>query len=188
MKNYFANHMKFLKNKYIIKNFKEVLYDINLSDFLGYEINDEVKNIYNHYKEFTLSWFDKNGKYIGEINFVPFEKIVNEHNDLVAIMNDCYDVDNDEYDIAQDIIEWYPLFKFTNGDAFCLDRRNGSIVLYEHEVFDMGINLHGQVIAKSINDLFDKWEKIHFADVYYWDEICDDYGINLKSDLAQRYI
>ena len=188
MKNYFENQIEFLTNKYTIKNFKETLYDIEITNILGYKINDAVKNIYKYYKEFALSWFDKNGKYIGEIIFIPFEKIMDEHNDLVAIMNGCYDVDNDELDITKDISEWYPLFKFSNGDAFCLDKRNGSVVLYDHEVFDIGINLHGQIIAKSINDLFDKWDKIHFADVYYWDEICDDDGINIKSDLAQKYI
>ena len=31
-------------------------------------------------------------------------------------------------------MHWYPLFYFPNGDAFCLDIRNGTVVFYEHEI------------------------------------------------------
>lgn len=66
-------------------------------------------------------------------------------------------------------------------DAFCLDSRNGTIVFYEHEVFEGEKNLHGLTIAVSLNDLFEKWSKIHFADYYYWDEIVNDEGIDISN-------
>ena len=43
-------------------------------------------------------------------------------------------------------------------------------------------------IANSINELYEKWEKIHFADIYNWYDICNENGIDICSDLALKYI
>lgn len=187
MVDYFKELKEYLKGRYTIKNYKEILYHNNIENLLGFDINEDVKYIYNRYKIFDMAWF-KDNKYIGEIFFVPCENFQLEHDELVGIMEDCYDVMSDEYGIVQDIINWYPLFQFKYGDAFCLDIRNGNVVLFQHEVYEIGIDLHGLLIAKSVDELFYKWGCLHFANVYYWDEICDDDGINLKSDLAQKYI
>lgn len=187
MKDYFFNQKEYLKGKYEINNFQEELFNIELDNILGFEVDEDIKNIYKHYKKFNITWFENAGKYIGEINFIPYHKLEIEHNNLIDIMDACYDVELDEFGIVKDIIKWYPLFLFSNGDAFCLNIENGRVVFFEHEVFDTGKNLHGLIIALSINDLFEKWEKIHFADVYYWDELCNDGGINLESDLAKKY-
>ena len=50
-------------------------------------------------------------------------------------------------------MHWYPLFYFPNGDAFCLDIRNGTVVFYEHEIYESEKNLHGLLIAILINDV-----------------------------------
>ena len=182
MKDYFSDLKKFLKNKYTVIIHEEVLYNIEVDKILGFEVNSEVKNVYRHYKIFDLVWLHNN-KCIGEVHFVSYKNLEREHNELEGIMRKFYDVKWDRYSIVQDIKNWYPLFKFNNGDAFCLDIRNGRVVLYEHEVFDVGKNLHGLTIAKSLNDLFDKWGHIHFKNVYYWDEICDEDGIDIDSEL-----
>ena len=44
------------------------------------------------------------------------------------------------------------------------------------------------VLGQDINDLFENWGQLHFADVYYWDEVCNEDGIDVKSELAQRFI
>ena len=184
---YFENLKQYVNDNYEIDSYESEQYDIIIENILGYDVNDNVKYIYEHYKSFELLWF-ANNSYRGEINYVSYEKLEEEHNELVDIMNEIYDVENDNFDIQQDIINWYPLFYFGNGDAFCLDIRDGSVVFYEHDVYDDGKNMHGFKIANSLNELFDKWSKIHFADVYYWDEICDDNGINLDSEIAKKYI
>lgn len=187
IKNYFVDLKTYVSNFYEIKFVDELLCNINIENILGFEVNAYVKDIYEHYKTFNLVWFNE-GKYWGEVNFVPYDNLENEHGELVEIMEDLYDTKEDVYDITQDIMNWYPIFYFDNGDAFCLDKRNGNIVLYEHEVYDSGKNLHGLRVAMSLNDLFEKWEKIHFADVYYWDEICNKEGIDVNSKLSQEYI
>ena len=57
---------------------------------------------------------------------------------------------------------------------------NHNIVYYEHDVYDSGQNMHGLLIAKSCNELFEKWSDIHFEDVYYWDEIVNENGIDTE--------
>ena len=188
MNNYFNNQKDYLNSNRFSSNIREKIGLIELNDILGHSINEDIKYIYQHYMEFDLLWSDKEGKYLGEIHFIPYQRLVDEHENLVVIMNDCYDIEEDEFGITEDIYEWYPIFTFSNGDAFCLDNRNGKVVFYEHEVFDTGKNLHGLTIALTLNELFEKWSKLHFADVYYWDEVCDENGIDLKSELAQKYI
>ncbi|MBO4863451.1 MAG: hypothetical protein J5517_03745 [Eubacterium sp.] len=185
--NYFGNLIEYLKENYEIDTFKQSLCDMEVDNIIGIEIDDNVKNIYEHYKLFNLVWF-KEGKYWGEINYVPYEDLDKEHEELVEIMKEIYDTNGDKYELVSDIMNWYPLFYFGNGDAFCLDKRNGNVVLYEHEVYDSGKNLHGLIIARTIDDLYYKWSKIHFADVYYWDKICNDEGIDINSEFAHKYL
>ncbi|MBE5872316.1 MAG: hypothetical protein E7294_13850 [Lachnospiraceae bacterium] len=188
MIDYFSEQIEFIKSNYLISNNIIKNCKTALTNVLGFTIDENVKYIYEHYDEFILSWFSNEGKYIGEIQFVPFRRLMQEHDNLVEIMTECYDTELDEFSVVKDISDWYPIFQFTNGDAFCLDLRDGHVVLYEHEVFESGVNLHGLTIATSLNDLFDKWSKIHFADVYNWDEICNEEGIDIHSELAQKYI
>ncbi len=194
IKDYFENISDYVINrKYNVIDCKKTIKeptDINVYAVLGYELAPEVQYIYNHYNEFILAWENAAGKYLGQINFVAFADIEKEHRKLVAIMEAIYDTRLDDLNIYQSIINLYPLFCFANGDAFCLDKRDGSIRFYDHEVYDgmEDVGIFGVKIANSINDLFEKWGQLHFADVYYWDEVCNEDGIDVKSELAQRFI
>lgn len=185
MKDYFEELKINLQNKKmnishenIKKHNKE--YTNNL---LGYNLSDKVVFIYNHYGLFELTWFAQDEKYRGFIQFIPYDDIEAEHQELIEMMKECYDIEEDYLKIKEDIKNWYPLFKFPNGDMFCMDSRNGKIVFYEHEVYDTGINLHGLIIALSVNDLFEKWSKCYFADIYDWYEGTDDNGIDLQKEV-----
>ncbi|MDT8719723.1 hypothetical protein IAI10_24120 [Clostridium sp. 19966] len=82
-----------------------------------------------------------------------------------------------------------PVFRFPNDDMFCIDKRNGKVVFFEHDVFDTGINLHGLVIAKSIEDLIIKWSKVLFIDIYDWYEGVNEVeGIDLSKDVYKTII
>ena len=178
---YFSQLEEYVRENYIVTEFNEKKISCTVGDILGFSVNAEVKKLYETYEEFKLSWYDRQNKYVGYLNFVGYDRLTSEHEILVEIMNECYDVDSDEIEIVNDIQHWYPVILFGNGDAFCLDSRNGTIVFYEHEVFEGEKNLHGLTIAVSLNDLFEKWSKIHFADYYYWDEIVNDEGIDISN-------
>lgn len=188
MKDYFLDQFQFVKDSYMIKDYKNLIYEMDVETILGFDADDATIYIYKHYKEFSLTWFDYDGKYAGAIQFVPYGKLENEHDYMIESIKENYNIDLDELGIMEDIESWYPIFYFPNGDAFCIDIRDGHIVFYEHEVYDTGVNLHGLMIAKSISDLFYKWNIIHFADVYNWDEICNEEGIDVHSSLARKYI
>lgn len=187
--NYFEILKTYLKERYEISCCKQEIYNVNIETILGVGVDEKVKYVYENYKKFDLVWF-KEGKYLGEINFVPYIDLEKEHAELVAIMEDIYDIELDELSIFQAITSWYPLFYFANGDAFCFDVRDGSIRFYDHEVYDYmeDVGIWGIKIANSINDLFEKWAKIHFADVYYWNKICNDNGIDIDSEFAKKYM
>ena len=42
------------------------------------------------------------------------------------------------------------------------------------DVFDIGTNLNGLVIAKSIDFLLENWSKVLFVDIYDWYQGCDE--------------
>ncbi len=184
----FLNISRYAEVKYVITEKEVECCEKKVPHILGVDIDTKASYVYEHYEKFILTWQDNDGKYIGTIRFVPSQDLLQEHKELVETMKGCYDTERDEYEIVEDISSWFPLFYFCNGDAFCLDLRNGHIVFYDHEVFDVGRNLHGLRIAKSINDLFDKWDQLHFADVYDWSEICNADGIDPASETAKKYI
>ncbi len=181
MKDYFYDLKQYLANKYTVVIKAEEVIDVNrcYSAILGH-VTKEVKYIYDHYQKLQMIWRDSEQRYIGSIQFVAYSDIEHEHNMLVDIMNECYDFSQDEFEICDDIKNWFPIFYFPNGDAFCLDRRNMKIVFYDHEVYDVGRVLHGIVIANSINDLFERWSKCHFVDVYDWSMYVDDNGLDIS--------
>ena len=194
--NYFEMLKSYLEKRYELSCCNQEMYNIKIDNILGIGVNENVKYIYEHYKKFNLVWFDE-GKYLGEVDFVPYIDLEKEHAEIVGIMEDIYNIELDDLKVYQSIINWYPLFKFATGDAFCFDKRDGSIRFYDHEIYDYSeskiynywedVGVFGIKIANSINELYEKWGKIHFADVYDWYEICNENGIDVSSDLALRY-
>lgn len=189
MRDYFNDVKEYLNCHYklTVKNEKQEKMGIN-SVLDNLSLDESTKYIYEHYKAFEAVWYDANNRYVGSINFVPDICLDKEHEELIDIMNECYDIDLDELSIVEDIRNWYPLFYFPNGDAFCLDIRNGTVVFYEHEIYEGEKNLHGLLIATSINDLYEKWSHLHFRDVYDWSEVVNDGGIDLKCDVMKNYL
>lgn len=177
---YFEKLLHYIKIKNIEINWIQVKKkkQIVSQNLLGYSLSKEVLNIYENYVLFELNWSYKNNK--GFVNYIPYNCINKEHQNLLEVMNECYDMSRDNLGICEDIKNWYPLFKFPNGDYFCLDKRTGKIVFFEHDVCDSGINLHGLTIALSINDLFEKWSECMFLDVYDWYDVVDKDGINIE--------
>ena len=153
----------------------------NTFDLFRHGISDEIKYIYNNYKRFDLHWEEKNGISHGYVIFIPYEEILKEHKELCEMAEHMEaDLIEEQDEVINDLSHWYPLFYFPNGDAFCYDDRNGNVVFYEHEVFDMGINLHGLLIAESIDSLFEKWSQVLFGDIYDWYEGVSELGIDLS--------
>lgn len=152
-------------------------------------ISDEIKYIYNNYKEFLINWEENNQEFHGFVNFIPYENILLEHNEICEIAECMEDnlIENQE-SVIDDLKNWYPIFKFPNGDAFCYDKRNGKIVFFEHEVFDIGVNLNGLIIAESIVDLLNIWSRVLFMDIYDWYEGVNEHGIDLSKSIYSKVL
>ena len=186
---YFEELIKYIEEQKAIvyeKSFKKINEEVK--SVLGHELSDEVSIIYSSYAEFKISWLEENRNKSGYVDFVPYVNLEEEHKNLVESVAEIYDMSEDEFEIADDINNWFPLFKFRNGDMFCLDKRDGKIKFFEHDVIDCGPNLHGIIISKSVNELFSLWSKIHFLDAYYWDECVDENGLNLKTDICNSLL
>ena len=48
-------------------------------DLFAFGISEEMKHIYNHYKQFLLSWKGDAGRLQGYVDFVPYEQLQKEH-------------------------------------------------------------------------------------------------------------
>ena len=193
MKDYFMELRKKLNNK----NSSIEITNINILeckmdytfDLFEYGISNETKYIYNHYKKFLLYWEENAKKLRGFVNFVPYERILSEYKEMCEIAESMEDDLIEDQDIViNDLKNWYPIFKFPNGDAFGYDKRNGKIVFFEHEVFDTGVNLHGLVIADSIDSLMENWSKILFVDIYDWYKGVDEHGIDLDKSIYEMIL
>ncbi|GFI11891.1 hypothetical protein IMSAGC007_04369 [Lachnospiraceae bacterium] len=158
-------------------------------EFFEFGISDETKRIYNTYKEFLIYWKNSIQKLQGFINFVPYEELLKEHEAICEITDSMEDdlIEGQEK-VINDLKNWYPIFKFPNGDAFCYDKRNGMIVFFEHDVFDVGINLNGLVIAKSIDFLLENWSKVLFVDIYDWYQGVNEEGIDINKPIYEKVI
>lgn len=190
-----VDYFKDLRNKLNNNNVKIIESNIiecsmnHTFDMFEFGISDEVKFIYNNYKKFILSWEETVQNIRGFINFVPYEEIMKENRALSKnIENLEEDLIEEQNIVIDDLLHWYPIFKFPNGDAFCYDKRNGKIVFFEHDVFDTGINLHGLVIAESIDSLLKKWSKILFIDIYDWYEGVNEQGIDLDKCIYRNVL
>lgn len=150
-------------------------------DLFKSDISDKTKYLYNNYQKFTLYWEETANGLHGFVDFVPYDKIRKENGELCEIAKNMDAGLIEKQDVVvEDIIHWYPIFRFPNGDAFCYDNRNGKIVFYDHEVFDIGINLHGLTIAETIDTLLEKWSKVLFIDIYDWYDGVGEHGIDLS--------
>ena len=72
-----------------------------------------------------------------------------------------------------------------------MDGRNGEIVFFDHEIYeyeDASESLHGLIIAESINDLFEKWSRCFFVDIYDWTVGVSEKGIDLSLPVYQKFI
>ncbi len=147
-------------------------------------ISQDVKTIYNKYNLLELSWESKINNDKGFVDLIPYSKIITEHEKLLSeIENIDEDIIEKQDKVINDIQHWYPVFLFPNGDKFCFDNRTGQIVFFEHDVFDSGINLHGLVIADSIDLLLINWSKLLFIDIYDWFEGVDDNGLDVNKEI-----
>ena len=153
-------------------------------ELFEFGISDEIKYIYNNYQKFFISWKEAGNKIYGYVDFVPYNEIFKEYREVYELIESVEeDLIEDQAKVINDLKNWYPLFKFPNGDAFCYDKRNGKIVFFEHEVFDTGVNLNGLVIADSLDDLLKKWSEVLFVDIYDWYEGVNESGIDLSKSI-----
>ena len=93
--NYFEKLKSYFKKNYEISCCNQEIYNINIDNILGIDVDENVKFVYEHYKKFDLVWL-KNEKDFGEINFVPYIDLEKKHEELVGVMKDIYDIELDD--------------------------------------------------------------------------------------------
>jgi hypothetical protein len=163
----------------------------DLENKIGFKFKENIKEVYSRYKSINLVWEIEETRERGCFNLIPCDKLYSYYKEQVEISEEfigCDEIDDLEC-ILENIRNWIPFCTFPNGDAFCIDKRNSKVVFYEHEVFDDGINLHGLVIANSLEQLIEKWSKILFIDIYDWCEGVDEVeGIDFSKDVYKNII
>lgn len=164
---------------------------IEEADSISNECNliASLNDIYSKYKKIKISWKSKENS--GYFELLSKKEILSKQEELIELSKEFIDDDAiDDIDIiAEDLRNWLPIFRFPNDDMFCIDRRNNKVVFFEHDVFDTGINLHGLIIAKSIEDLILKWSRVLFIDIYDWYAgVDEEEGIDLTKSVYKAIL
>lgn len=185
---YFKNLIETTNKKSDVIQVKKCEYLLQNNDYsfdlFNHQLTENSKLLYNTYASFELYWQSSVTHMRGFVHFVPYPKLTDEHEKLcLAISEIDRDVIENQNKVIEDIRHWFPVFLFPNGDKFCFDDRTHQILFYEHDVFDSGINLHGLLIAESIDVLLSEWSKLLFVDIYDWTEGVSDKGIDINKPI-----
>jgi hypothetical protein len=166
-----------------------------IEESLHYKLPIDLKKIYLKYGNgLYFKWYDDNnvfGKFCkwGEFNLISLKEILNSHLEMIDMVNEALKNQSElkENDGLQSLVNdwnyWFPILSFKNGDSFCLDKRDNTIRFLEHDVMDGGPNIHGLKIANNFEELITNWSIISFVDIYYWDKVIDENGININSEI-----
>lgn len=156
---------------------------------------DQVKEIYSKYLSMDLQWFaninQKN--YYGAFTMITLDQSLKYHNDLINLYYDSVDYADDYPNpehVLDEIVNYYPIFIFKDGNAFCLDKRTSNVVLFDHSVFEFyDGNFNGKLIANSYSELIERWSMILFLEQFWWSKDSLNYdGINLTSHSMAEFI
>lgn len=156
---------------------------------------DQVKEIYYNYLSIDLQWFANVNlkKYYGAFTMITLDQSLKYHNDLINLYYDSVDYADDYPNperVLDEIVNFYPIFIFNDGNAFCLDKRTSNIVFFDHSVFEFyDENFNGKLIANSYSELIERWSMILFLEQFWWskDSLNND-GINLTSHSIAEFI
>ena len=156
---------------------------------------DQVKEIYYNYLSIDLQWFANVNfkKYYGAFTMITLDQSLKYHNDLINLYYDSVDYAGDYPNperVLDEIVNFYPIFIFNDGNAFCLDKRTSNIVFFDHSVFEFyDENFNGKLIANSYSELIERWSMILFLEQFWWskDSLNND-GINLTSHSIAEFI
>lgn len=113
MKDYFENLLDQLSKRSVDVVKKDILIEEQVigSFFEPYSVREDILQLYRRYQKFTLSWFSSIEKYqgypgetySGYIEFIPYGLLEENHEELIEIMHEVYDVNEDELQIRSDI-------------------------------------------------------------------------------------
>jgi hypothetical protein len=127
----------------------------------------------------------------GGINLISPFQILELYIDMKEMVDDGRERLNDDFDegweaLVDDWSFWIPITTIPNGDAFCIDKRNETIVFLEHDVMDGGPNVHGILLGLNFDDLIKKWSKVGLVEVFDWTDGINEEGIDVKSIIFSR--
>lgn len=151
------------------------------------ELGQNAKEMYSNYYEIDFQWSVRsNRNYYGAFTMLPLKQSLEYHDDLIRNYYDAVDYSVDYENpitVLEEIKNYYPIFSFCDGNAFCLDKRNSHIVFYDHSVFEFyDGHFNGKLIAENYDDLIERWSKVLFMEQFWGieDNFNND-GINVSS-------
>lgn len=165
---------------------------------ISFLLPDTLRTFYmNQASSVAFNWESESEMFgseckFGGINLLSPAAIVDSIQEMESIVQEAK-ADQDELSndlglqaLVDDWPYWLPIIGFENGDAFCIDKRDNSIVFLEHDVMDGGPNVHGLKIASSFDDLITTWSQIGFVDIYDWSDGINESGIDLQNPTFKR--
>ncbi|WP_342042812.1 SMI1/KNR4 family protein [Bacillus sp. OTU2372] len=172
----------------------------NIETKLSFRFPETLRQFYLNQSSSLLFYWEKHNdtkfplgeecKY-GGINLISPFQILELYIDMKEMVDDGRTRLNDDFDegweaLVDDWSFWIPIIIFRNGDAFCIDKRNETIVCLEHDVMDGGPNVHGILLALNFDDLIKKWSNIGFVEIFDWTNGVNEEGIDVKSIIYNR--
>lgn len=101
-----------------------------------YDLYPSLNQTYSRYNKIKISWQCKDNSDRGYFELLSNNEIFEKQEEFFELAKNFKDDDSiDDIDtIVEDIINWLPVFRFPNGDMFCIDKRNDKVVFFDHEV------------------------------------------------------
>lgn len=151
------------------------------------ELEEDAKEMYSNYLTIDFQWSVRlNRTYYGAFTMLSLKQSLEYHDDIIRNYYDAVEY-SDNYEnpitVLEEVKNYYPIFSFCDGNAFCLDKRNSHIVFYDHSVFEFyDGHFNGKLIAANYNDLIERWSKVLFMEQFWGtNDSLNNNGINVSS-------
>lgn len=198
---------KIIKAADIIKgNFEEHFIDLGKEDRQfdrkygefreksGIVFTDELCELYRKNSDIKISWARRKSmeNLFGCFELIPLENIIPMHENMLEMSGAALEyAETEEEKLNGERLRilnfMYPVLDFKSGDALCVHGETGQIVLFDHDVFELGgWDINGLVIADSYDMLIDRWSSILFVEGI-WRECVNDEGIDLGSEFSKAF-
>ncbi|CAA9489100.1 MAG: hypothetical protein AVDCRST_MAG85-1124 [uncultured Solirubrobacteraceae bacterium] len=136
-----------------------------------------------------LDWYDETKRLgddavAGSLELMTPDEVTEGIDDYESILDDEADSGSEHLELARETwLTWTPFQRFASGDCLALDR-DGSVVLWQHDLLGAGPYYHGLVLGRSLGDFLGTWARVGFAEARDWRKVAQVGGSGLALDGA----